>query len=35
MSETVNTDCNRRYARVKLLAAAACPSAMTLAAFGE
>jgi hypothetical protein len=35
MSETVNTDRSRRYARAKLLAAAACPSAMTLAAFGE
>ena len=34
MSETVNTDRNRRYARAKLLAAAACLSAMTLAACG-
>ena len=35
MAETVNTDRNRRYARAKPLAAAACLSAMTLAAFGE
>ncbi len=34
MSETVNTDRDRRYARAKLLAAAACLSAKTLAACG-
>ena len=34
MSETVNTDRDRRYAHAKLLAAAVCLSAMGLSACG-
>ena len=34
MSETVNTDRDRRYARAKLLAAAVCLTAMGLSACG-